>query len=813
MSEIGSNSNKDFQEAKKMIADMAKNVAKITKNEAEKGLKSTSVDLSGINVDSSGLEEKVVGEVVDSVKKGAKKAQSKIKDIKITPNLQFEVDDIDFAKIKNKLDGIIKKSLNGNATKADNTKFLDLMATADKYGGSFGGKYQDYRKSIIGQFMNYSPKDLAKDFVSASKVIEAQNRMWEEATEHLNRYIALSKEAAQANRNILPRGDDPASPLVNPNDTTKKSNYVNVTQKSLKDKLSDYLNDSSDIKFDTLAAYTNALGNMTKAEEIFGKRHADLFKRVKEYIDQARKSSDAFVGSSRSFMTALNDIGIKNVDPEKLAKFKDVLSKEGLESGLEYLKTELGVEIPQAMKQAFNEDPIVSWVNQLEKAEQASEETKQKINEAISISKRQDAGSAVQTLEEELEKASQISAENATKQNERAEQSYKELTKVAKEYYNLREREARGVINGTDLDYLNELREKWERATQGVKEYQIATGGTPASTNKVQNAKNLFDAATAKAARDFAESLSEMQEKLVKLGGSEKYTQNLKDDLMDLAKQIQKINSEPIDLNAEGAIKSIANLREEYDKLVDRTKSADFKIANEESIAKLNSQIDEFVSKNSKMGQGYRERFNSLKLDFDNEESLSRLKEIVSEFNKLKGEIYQANLTGKGFFDNLGNRIKQMSTNFIAMYFSLYDIVRYAKTAVNTIQDLDYALVDLKKTTTMSNADLNEFYYNSNDVAKQMGTSTKDIINQAAAWSRLGYSSKDAATEMAALSSKFAAISPGMTLDQSTDGLVSTMKAFHIEVDDTERDIMDNVNRIGRCMPKRMVTYGVAYAA
>ena len=147
------------------------------------------------------------------------------------------------------------------------------------------------------------------------------------------------------------------------------------------------------------------------------------------------------------------------------------------------------------------------------------------------------------------------------------------------------------------------------------------------------------------------------------------------------------------------------------------------------------------------------------------------------------------------------------------MYFSLYDIVRYAKTAVNTIQDLDYALVDLKKTTTMSNSDLNEFYYNSNDVAKQMGTSTKDIINQAAAWSRLGYSSKDAATEMAALSSQFAAISPGMTLDQSTDGLVSTMKAFHIEVDDTERDIMDNVNRIGKCMPKRMVTYGVAYAA
>ena len=62
---------------------------------------------------------------------------------------------------------------------------------------------------------------------------------------------------------------------------------------------------------------------------------------------------------------------------------------------------------------------------------------------------------------------------------------------------------------------------------------------------------------------------------------------------------------------------------------------------------------------------------------------------------------------------------------------------------------------------------------------------------------------------MAALSSQFAAISPGMSLDVSTDDLVSTMQAFHIEVDQAEREIMDNVNRIGRLMPKRMVTYGV----
>ena len=60
-----------------------------------------------------------------------------------------------------------------------------------------------------------------------------------------------------------------------------------------------------------------------------------------------------------------------------------------------------------------------------------------------------------------------------------------------------------------------------------------------------------------------------------------------------------------------------------------------------------------------------------------------------------------------------------------------------------------------------------------------------------------GYSTKESSTQMAELSSQFAAISPDMDLDTATDGLVSSMKAFDIEVSNVERDIMDNINRIG----------------
>lgn len=60
-----------------------------------------------------------------------------------------------------------------------------------------------------------------------------------------------------------------------------------------------------------------------------------------------------------------------------------------------------------------------------------------------------------------------------------------------------------------------------------------------------------------------------------------------------------------------------------------------------------------------------------------------------------------------------------------------------------------------------------------------------------------GYNTKEASTQMAELSSQFASISPGITVDQGTDYLVSTMQAFGIKTDEVERKIMDNVNAVG----------------
>lgn len=147
--------------------------------------------------------------------------------------------------------------------------------------------------------------------------------------------------------------------------------------------------------------------------------------------------------------------------------------------------------------------------------------------------------------------------------------------------------------------------------------------------------------------------------------------------------------------------------------------------------------------------------------------------------------------------DTIKAKIGQLVTYWTAMYLNPYQLVNVIRTTVHTITELDTALIDLQKTAKMSSSELNKFYYDSNDIAKEMGVTTNEIISQAAAWSRLGFSSKESATEMAKLSSQFSSISPGLEIDDATNGLVSVMKAFDKDVDDVKDGIMSKINIVG----------------
>lgn len=220
----------------------------------------------------------------------------------------------------------------------------------------------------------------------------------------------------------------------------------------------------------------------------------------------------------------------------------------------------------------------------------------------------------------------------------------------------------------------------------------------------------------------------------------------------------------------------------------------------------LRGNITDYIKKNGNIDSSFKQQFGALLTELDNgiegttERSIPNVNRLIQTFADLKTEINLAGQGGKTFLQQIGGRILDANSRIIARYLSIYSLVRYTRQIFTTIRELDTALVDLRKTTTMSAMDMEEFYHESNKVAIQMGVTTKEIIQQAADWSRLGYSTKEAATQMAELSSQFASISPGMDTKTATDGLVSAMKAFHVEVENVESDIMDPINKLGNTM-------------
>lgn len=245
-------------------------------------------------------------------------------------------------------------------------------------------------------------------------------------------------------------------------------------------------------------------------------------------------------------------------------------------------------------------------------------------------------------------------------------------------------------------------------------------------------------------------------------------------------------------------IESSKQLDTEYQKITNAVRKMNAEMAKDSAISSLHNQVNDFMSKNGKAVK-YSGEFMRIFNETAQGAKLTR-EEIVKlnqEFNTAIVQARNAGKLGKTFFQTLREGMRSFSY-WTSSTFLVMKAIQEVRKSVTSVKELDTALVDLKKTTTMTAEELEEFYYASNDVAKQMGVSTEEIISQAAAWSRLGFSSNEAATKMAQLSSKFASISPGMSTDEAQEGLVSIIKAWGLDVDEVEREVMDNINTLGK---------------
>ena len=193
--------------------------------------------------------------------------------------------------------------------------------------------------------------------------------------------------------------------------------------------------------------------------------------------------------------------------------------------------------------------------------------------------------------------------------------------------------------------------------------------------------------------------------------------------------------------------------------------------------------------------QGLRTQFQLLEEGLHRCNTEADFKKWSAELNTFKSQVKAAGLNTLSFADAVKDAFGKVAQWFSAtsMIFKTFNLI---KRGVRTVIELDTAMVDLRKTTDATEAEYRQFYDTANETAKRLNMTTEAVISQTASWSRLGYS-MDAAAKLAENSAIFAAVSPEMTVDEATDGLVSILKAFDIEAENSLDGIISKVNEVG----------------
>lgn len=274
-------------------------------------------------------------------------------------------------------------------------------------------------------------------------------------------------------------------------------------------------------------------------------------------------------------------------------------------------------------------------------------------------------------------------------------------------------------------------------------------------------------------------------------------TAALSDALTKLTQASEAYANNKSEATQKRLIESSKKLDAEYQKITNDVRKMNAEMAKDSAISSLHNQVNEFMSKNGKAVK-YSGEFMRIFNETAQGAKLTReeIAKLNQEFNNAVVQARNAGKLGKTFFQTLREGMSSFSY-WTSSTFLVMKAIQSVKSGLGAIKALDTALVDLKKTTTMTNSELEDFYYSSNKVAKQMGVTTEEIIDQSSAWSRLGFSSGEAATKMAKFSSQFASISPGMDVDEATTSLVSMMRAYDVEVDDVLDGIMSKINDVG----------------
>lgn len=170
------------------------------------------------------------------------------------------------------------------------------------------------------------------------------------------------------------------------------------------------------------------------------------------------------------------------------------------------------------------------------------------------------------------------------------------------------------------------------------------------------------------------------------------------------------------------------------------------------------------------------------------------LKDFNAKWSAFNGRIISAGQNGKTFTTILGEMYKKFG-GWSLVTKSMNQALNLMKDMVAQTKEVDIAMTNLKKVTTVTNKELNAYLENAGKESVGLGTSLTDYIDATSEFSRLGYS-LDKAEELGKLATKYKSVAEDLDIDTASQSIISTVQAYQkLGVDADE--VVDKFNYVG----------------
>lgn len=331
-----------------------------------------------------------------------------------------------------------------------------------------------------------------------------------------------------------------------------------------------------------------------------------------------------------------------------------------------------------------------------------------------------------------------------------------------------------------------------QEISDAIKLIQTASNGSVESVAKLEDALRNVERVNLD---NFEKEKNQKINKISSYADGTKYTSEFISRASDEITKIRNLQfSNPND------VATLKQIDSEIQEIIKDSRLLENKLVKQEShLADIISQMKIYRSENTNMSSSQKSSLNSMissaeELAHSGKVTAEQIEQIKVAFSGLKAEISETGRTGKNFFSQIGNRLTDMNSKFVAQFLSWQDWIMYIRQAAEMVTELNTQITELAKVSEDSVSQIYADFDSYANIAKEMGSTISDTIAATTAWSKNGYNIPDS-KKLAEVSLLYKNVGDGINIDEANESLVSTLKGFKLEADQAEH-IVDVFNEV-----------------